>query len=70
MSWSPRCPVCQSPIEGESRWFGLVRRLPSRCPRCGVRLAYDLAGGVVVVPERAADHESPAREPGEDKRGG
>ena len=28
MSWSLRCPACQSPIEGELRRFGLVRRLP------------------------------------------
>lgn len=45
------CPNCQAPLQVMSRWFGFVREYPKRCRECGVRLAYDLAGGVYAVKE-------------------
>jgi hypothetical protein len=56
----PICPTCGTAIRGEPGWFGLVRRYPGRCQACGARIAYDLAGGVYVVPEddeRAGDQK-------------
>lgn len=41
-----RCPVCVEVIQPNTRFFGLLRRYPSRCAHCGARLGYDTTGGV------------------------
>lgn len=43
------CPGCATPLATERRWLGLVRRYPSRCPSCGVKLGYTTTGEVVVT---------------------
>jgi tRNA(Ile2) C34 agmatinyltransferase TiaS len=51
----PICPNCGTAIRGKSVWWGFARRFPGRCQGCGVRVAYDLVGGVYVVPEQDED---------------
>lgn len=41
-----KCPKCRAPLQPQSHWLGLVKRLPRACEACGTKLLYDTAGGV------------------------
>ncbi len=43
------CPNCNASLVVESRWLGLVKSYGDSCPNCGVRIAYDTAGGVYLI---------------------
>jgi predicted RNA-binding Zn-ribbon protein involved in translation (DUF1610 family) len=46
-----RCPACGAEVRPEAVRLGLGRRYPPRCRACGVKLAYDTAGGIYAVPK-------------------